>query len=127
MRRGTTSLFGYRDYTLLWIGQTFSLIGSSSSWVAYPLLVLALTGSPARAGIVSFASWLPYVLFQLPAGALVDRWHRKRTMVVCDAVRSAALASVVVALIGGWLSFWQLVLVAFVGRTQSVVLAPAES
>src|SRR2546423_14606584 len=126
MRRGTTSLFGYRDYTLLWIGQTFSLIGSSSSWVAYPLLVLALTGSAAKAGIVSFSNWLPYVVFQLPAGALVDRWHRKRTMAACDALRAAALGSVVVALATGHLSYWQLVLVAFVERKFSIFFAPAE-
>ena len=127
MRRGTTSLFGYRDYTLLWIGQTFSLIGSSSSWVAYPLLVLALTGSAAKAGIVSFASWLPYVVFQLPAGALVDRWHRKWTMAVCDALRAAALASVAVALALGQLVYWQLVIVAFVERTLTILFAPAET
>src|SRR5437764_3433401 len=127
MRRGTTSLFGYRDYTLLWIGQTFSLIGSSSSWVAYPLLVLALTGSAAKAGIVSFASWLPYVVFQLPAGALVDRWHRKWTMAACDALRAAALASVAVALALGQLVYWQLVIVAFVERTLTILFAPAET
>jgi predicted MFS family arabinose efflux permease len=123
---GGARLWRNGDYRVLWVGQTCSLVGSQSSWIAYPLLILALTGSPARAGIVSFASWVPYVLFQLPAGALVDRWHRKRTMVVCDAVRSAALASVVVALLGSWLSFWQLVLVAFVERTMSVLFAPAE-
>src|SRR5213595_271378 len=110
MRRGTTSLFGYRDYTLLWIGQTFSL-----------------TGSAAKAGIVSFASLLPYVVFQLPAGALVDRWHRKWTMAACDALRAAALASVAVALALGQLVYWQLVIVAFVERTLTILFAPAET
>jgi MFS family permease len=116
-----------RDYRLLWLGQTLSLTGTSSSAVAYPLVALALTHSPARAGIVGAANWLPYALFQLVAGALVDRWNRKRTMLVCDGLNALALASVVVAYPLGVLSFWQLVAVAFVDRTLSTFFAPAES
>jgi MFS family permease len=119
-------LFRNRDYALLWIGQTLSLVGSQSSWVAYPLLVLALTDSAAKAGIVGFASWIPYALFQLPAGALVDRWDRRRTMLACDGLRALALAGVAVALPLGVLTFGQLVGVAFVERTLSIFFAPAE-
>lgn len=116
-----------RDYLLLWIGQSCSLVGSQLSWLAYPLLVLAMTGSAGKAGVVGFASWLPYLLFQLPAGALVDRWDRKRTMIVCDALRAVALGSVAAALVAGVLTFTQLVLVAFVERTLTIVFGPAET
>jgi MFS family permease len=116
-----------RDYVLLWVGQTFSLIGSQSAWVAYPLLVLAMTGSAAKAGIVGFASWFPYLVFQLPAGALVDRWDRRRTMIGCDAVRAVALLSVAVALWLGGLTFPHLLLVAFLDRSCSIAFAPAEA
>jgi hypothetical protein len=56
---------------------------------------------------VSFASRIPYLLFQLQAGALVDRWDRKRTMLVCDGLRALALARWIggrttIAAIGGW-------------------------
>lgn len=119
------ALYRNRDYALLWIGQTLSLVGSQTSWIAYPLLVLSLTGSATRAGVVGFASWIPYALFQLPAGALVDRWHRKRTMLICDGLRALALASIVVALPLGLLSFSQLVAVAFVERTLSIFFEPA--
>jgi MFS family permease len=116
-----------RDYSLLWVGQTLSLIGSQSSWVAYPLLVLALTGSAAKAGIVASASWLPVVLLQLPAGVLADRWHRKWTMACCDLGRAIAASSIVVSLVAGMLAFWQIVLVAFVERALSLLFAPAET
>jgi MFS family permease len=116
-----------RDYTLLWTGQTLSLIGTSSSALAYPLVALALTHSPARAGIVGAANWLPYALFQLAAGAYVDRWNRRTTMLVCDGLNALALASLVIAYPLGVLSFWQLVAVAFVDRTLSTFFAPAES
>ena len=86
-----------RDFQLLWIGQAASALGSRASTVAYPLLVLALTGSPADAGIVGFAATIPYLLLQLPAGVLVDRVDRRRAMLACDAGRLVALAGLAAA------------------------------
>jgi MFS family permease len=77
-----------RDFQLLWGGQAVSLLGSQTSKIAYPLLVLAMTGSPAKAGIASFAAMLGYLLFPLPAGGLADRHDRKRIMIACDAVQT---------------------------------------
>ena len=88
-----------RDFQLLWGGQAVSLLGSQTSKIAYPLLVLAMTGSPAKAGIAGFAAMLGYLLFPLPAGGLVDRHDRKRIMIGCDAIRLLAVGSIAVA---GW-------------------------
>ncbi len=85
-----------RDFVLLWSGQVVSTVGSEASGVAFPLLVLFLTGSPAKVGIVAFARTLPYLFLYLPAGALVDRWNRKLVMLAADAGRAAALGSVAV-------------------------------
>ena len=98
---------------LLWTGQAVSVLGSRVSSIAYPLLVLALTRSPAQAGLVGFAGTLPYLLFQLPAGGLVDRWNRKRTMIACELGRGLALGSLALAWWLRALSFVQIVLVAF--------------
>lgn len=89
-----------RDYQLLWGGQAVSAMGSQISRIAYPLLVLAMTGSAAKAGLAGFAATLGYLLFPLPAGVFADRHDRKRVMIGCDAVRLAAVGSVAVA---GWL------------------------
>jgi MFS family permease len=86
---------------VLWSGQVISTIGTRITSIAYPLLVLALTHSPVRAGLVGFAQTLPFLLFYLPAGALVDRWNRKRVMLVADAGRMLALGSVAIALAVG--------------------------
>ncbi len=102
-----------RDFQLVWIGEALSDVGSASSTVAYPLLVLALTGSPAKAGIVGLAKWLPVTLFSLPAGVLADRFDRKLLMIACDALRLLGAASIVVALALGRPSFLQIVAVAF--------------
>ena len=103
-----------RDFLLLWSGQVVSTVGTRISSLAYPLLVLALTGSPAKAGIVGFSQTLPFLLLYLPAGALVDRWNRKRVMLVSDGGRALALASIAVTLALHRLTLAQIALVAFV-------------
>ncbi|GAC1330848.1 MAG: MFS transporter [Chloroflexota bacterium] len=112
---------------LLRSGQAVSVVGSRVSLIAFPLLVLALTGSPAQAGVVSFFNTLPNVLFTLPAGAMVDRWDRKRLMILCDTGRVLAIGSLVAALHLSHLSVVQLVLVAFSEGTFSVFFTLSES
>ena len=120
-------LWKNRDYLLLWSGQTVSIIGTQVSSIAFPLLVLALTNSPIQAGLVAAAQTLPYLLFTLPAGALVDRWNRKRTMILCNGVSGLALASVAVALPLGALTIAQIAVVSFVVGTCAVFFGLAEA
>ncbi|HST87407.1 MAG TPA: MFS transporter [Ktedonobacterales bacterium] len=108
------SLWRNRDFVLLWAGQAVSTAGTQVSDLAMPLLVLALTGSPAQAGIVAAFGALPRFLLALPAGVLVDRWDRKRVMIVCDLARALALASIPVAFALGRLTMPQLDIVAFI-------------
>lgn len=96
------------DYMLLWGGQTVSNIGTGVSTIAYPLLVLAVTGSPAQAGFISAARSLVYVILVMPAGALVDRWDRKLAMISCDILRGVSLVSIAVAAALGHLTLEQL-------------------
>ena len=120
-------LWRNRDYMLLWCGQTVNVIGTQVSQIAYPLLVLALTRSPAQAGFVAAARTVPWLVFALPAGALVDRWNRKRVMMLCSAGSGLALASIAVAYALGMLTIWQIVVVSFVEGTFGLVFGLAES
>jgi MFS family permease len=122
----STPLRHNRDFMLLWVGQAVSELGSRTAWIAYPLLVLALTGSPAKAGIVGSASRFPYVLFSLPAGALVDRWNRRRVMLICDAGRAAGVGSIAAVLATGHIAFIHILAVAFAEGTMTVFTGPAE-
>src|SRR5512147_2405277 len=108
------SLWRNQAYMLLWSGQVVSAVGTQVSDLALPLLVLYLTGSPAQAGLVGAMSALPYVVFCLPAGALVDRWDRKRTMILCDTIRALSLGSLPLAYALGFLSLLQIYLVALI-------------
>ena len=122
-------LWRNRDFTLLWSSQVVSTVGTRVTSVAYPLLVLLLTGSPALAGVVGFAQTLPFLLLYLPGGAWVDRWDRRRTMVACELGRVVALGSVAVtAVVGGVhaITIPQLVAVAFVEGSLFVLFDLAE-
>jgi len=121
-----TPLRKNRDFVLLQAGQLFSTTGTQATQIAYPLLVLALTHSPARAGVVGFASIVPYALFGLLAGVAADRWNRKAVMLVADGVRIAAIASLVAALLVGEATFGQIAIVAFVEGTAFVFFNIAE-
>jgi MFS family permease len=120
------SLWRNRDFHLLWSGQTVSVLGSNVSRLAMPLLVLALTGSPAQAGFMAAVRQAPYLLFSLPAGALVDRWNRKLTMICCDSARWLALGSVPVAFALGHVSLLHLYMVSFIEGTGYVFFSLAQ-
>ncbi|MGI8415827.1 MAG: MFS transporter [Nakamurella sp.] len=108
-----STLWRNRDFMVLWGGQLVSTLGSRTSATALPLLVLALTGSPADAGIVGAAGTLPFLL-SLPAGVLVDRWNRKWILLISELVAGLALAGIPISLWLGTLTVTQLALTAFV-------------
>ncbi len=110
-------LWRNRDYLLLWSGQLISELGSTASRLAFPLLMLFLTGSPAQAGLLGAANGLPYAFLCLPAGAYIDRWNRKRVMILCDMGRALALGSIPLAYALGALSLAQLYAVAVIEGT----------
>src|SRR5207248_7226586 len=82
-----------RDFVLLQTGQALSTVGSEAAAVAYTLLVLSVTHSPAKAGLVGFVRLAPWPLLALPAGVAVDRWNRKHLMIVADVARVVAVGA----------------------------------
>src|SRR6266513_1047632 len=111
------ALWRNREFVLLQAGQFLSSTGTASTTIAYPLLALELTHSPAKAGIISFARLIPYALFGLASGLAADRWNRKRLMIAADAVRAAAVGSLAAMIMLGRAKFWQIPIVAFVEGT----------
>lgn len=111
---------------LLWSGQVASTLGSSAASIIYPLLILAITSSPGAAGMASALRALPYLLFSLPVGALIDRWDRKRAMIVCDLLRALVVSTIPVALWFDALTLWHIYVVAFVEGSLFVFFNLAE-
>ena len=122
----TPSLLHNRDYMFLWSGQVVSVLGSRLSEIVFPLLAWDLTGSPIAAGILVACYKVPLVLFSLPAGALIDRWDRKRAMMWCDTLRCLAFATIPVSTVLGALTIWQLFIVALIEGTLSVFFNVAQ-
>lgn len=87
------SLWRNRNFLLLWSGQLICWIGTGVSQLAFPLLTLARSGAPAQAGFVGALNQVLYFLLTLPAGVLIDRWDRRRVMLVCQAGRALSLLS----------------------------------
>src|SRR5256885_9164460 len=108
-----------RDFVLLQIGQALSTVGSEASGIAYTLLVLALTGSPAKAGLAGFARLVPDALFALPPGVASDRFNRKWLMIWADVVRVLALGSLGVSAATGHVTFPQILSVPVLQVTSS--------
>jgi MFS family permease len=125
-RDGPPPLWRNRSFMLLWGGQVVSTLGSTAAGIIYPLLILAMTGSPAWAGFAGAARAVPYVFLSLPVGALIDRWDRKRVMILCDAGRAVAVASIPVAMALDAMTLWQIYAVAFVEGSLFVFFNIAE-
>jgi MFS family permease len=120
-------LWRNRDYMLLWSGQVVSALGSNMSGIVFPLLILALTNNnKTLAGIAGALGSIPYLIFSLPVGALIDRWNRKRVMIICDTFRAVNMASIPIAMAFNSLTVWQLLVNSFIEGTFFVFFNIAE-
>jgi predicted MFS family arabinose efflux permease len=115
-----------RDFMLLWGGQVVSTLGSMASHVIFPLLILAITDSPTAAGIAGALRFMPYLVLSLPVGALIDRWDRKRVMVVSDLGRALAVGSIPAAMALDSLTLAHIYIVCFVEGSLFVFFNIAE-
>lgn len=114
-----------RDFALLWFGGLISLTGSWVLQVALPFHVYQITGSALTAGVMVIAHTLPAVLLGSLAGVFVDRWNRKRTMIVVNLIQGLSLVPLFWVRSSEWV--WLVYLVAFTGSAVSQFFAPAEN
>ncbi|WP_436775004.1 MFS transporter [Yinghuangia sp. YIM S09857] len=124
--RGGGLLRRHRDFRLLWLGETTGRFGAAVTSVALPLIAVAdLGASTFQVGLLTAASWLPWLVIGLPAGVWVDRMRRRPVMIVSAAVSLVLLASVPLADRAGVLSVGLLVGVALATGTAAVFFQTA--
>jgi hypothetical protein len=109
-----------RDFRRFWAGQVISNLGSSFTSFALPLLTFKLTGSAINLGLAFAVNMLPYLLFGLVIGALVDRLNRKLLMIVSDLLRACAIALLPLLASIMWLNVWWIYAVIFISSTLSI-------
>ncbi len=86
------SVLRNRNFALLWIGQLVSLMGDFTLGVALPFYVLQLTGSVLQTGLMFIIETIPAILLGPLAGVFVDRWDRRKTMIVCNLLQACTLS-----------------------------------
>ncbi|ONI70153.1 hypothetical protein BWI15_23825 [Kribbella sp. ALI-6-A] len=85
------------DFRRYWLARALSTMGSMVTAIALPVLVYRLSGSPFLTALVTALEAAPYLLAGLFAGALADRWNRKRVMVAADLLNALLISSVPIA------------------------------
>ncbi len=123
-RRG--GLWRHRDFSILWIGETTSQVGSSVTGVALPLVaVQTLHAGAFLVTALTAGTWLPWLFLGLPAGGWVDRLPRRPVMLACDALSLGAFVSVPIAAWLGVLTVAQLLGAALVAGGSAVFFKTA--
>ena len=101
------------DFRRYWTARALSITGSMVTAIALPVLVYRLSGSTVLTALVTALESAPYLLTGLFAGALADRWNRRRVMITADCVNAVLVGSVPVAHLLGVLSIAHVLVVAF--------------
>ncbi len=114
-----------RDFLLIWFGQLVSGIGSRVTSFALGVWVFKTTGSAAQFATVFVAMAVPALLISPFAGALVDRWDRRRIMIVCEVVSAATVAALALLAVGGHLAMWAIWLGVGLTAITNAFLQPA--
>ena len=119
------SVLRTRDFRLLWLSQSVSLLGDGLIIVAIGLFVTRLTGDPADVGAVLAAYALPLVAFILFGGVIADRLPRQAVMVVSDSARAVLHGALAVLIVTGAVRIWQMVLIGVLFGTAQAFFQPA--
>jgi len=114
-----------KDFYILWSTQGVSQLGSTMTGFALTLWVYQSTGSALQTALLSICSYAPYVLMSIFAGALSDKWDKKKTMLVCDTLAACCTIAVFGLLKTGLLCPWHLYLLNALNGLMNTVQSPA--
>jgi len=114
-----------RDFSLLWFAGLISISGNWMLQIALPVAVYTLTGSTLAVGGMLLAITLPGILFGSLAGVFVDRWERRRTIVIVNLL--LALSILPLLLVHSVDRLWLVYVVSFVQSTLSQFFTPVEN
>jgi MFS family permease len=102
-----------RDYRLFVVGQLISVIGTWMQATALPYLAYRISGRPLDLGWIGVANTLPTLLFALPAGVLVERWDKRKTVILFQAIMSLQAFGLAFLAYTGQIQIWHIVVLAF--------------
>lgn len=121
--RDTLSEMG--PFLLFWSSQSFSSLGSAMTGYALVIWSYTQSGSALRTAMLMVSTYAPYVLLSIFAGALSDRWNKKRTMLACDFIAACTTVAALILLRSGILRIWHLYLINGIGGISNTLQQPA--
>ena len=114
-----------KPYLLLWSTQALSALGSGMTSYALVLWLYLRSGSALETALLSVCSYAPYVVMSIFAGALSDRWNKKRTMLVCDLLAAVSTVAVFFLIKAHALSAWHLYVLNALNGLMNTIQQPA--
>ena len=118
---------GHRDFRLLWLGQSVSLVGDGIYLVAIAWLVYDISNHPGSLAVVGVAWTVPQILVLLVAGVLSDRFERRRLLVLADLIRLLAIGGLAALALAGDIHLWQVVALVVAYGAGEALFQPAFS
>lgn len=119
------SVKSIKSYLLLWSTQSLSALGSSMTSYALGVWLYKSTGSALKAALLTVCAYAPYVLMSIFAGALSDKWNKKRTMLICDLFAAMTTVTAFLLIRAGCLKSWHLFLINALNGLMNTVQQPA--
>ncbi len=114
-----------KSFIILWMTQSLSALGSSMTAFALIIWSYEQKGSALSTALLAVCSYIPYVLVSIFAGALSDRWDKRRTMLACDCFAAMSTVSVLLLLKTGHLLIWHLYIINALNGLMNTLQRPA--
>jgi MFS family permease len=119
------SVLRSRDFRILWLSQSVSILGDGLVVVAVGLFVTRLTGNPSDVGAVLASYMIPLVLLLLVGGVVADRLPRQVVMVVSDSIRAVLHGTLALLITTGTVRIWHMVVIGLLFGTSQAFFQPA--
>ncbi|MCB0065052.1 MAG: MFS transporter [Caldilineaceae bacterium] len=116
---------GFRTFTIIWVGQLVSLLGTGMSRFALLIWAYQQTGLATTLALLGFFSWVPLVIVSPLAGVVVDRWDRRKVMLLADLGAALMTGIVLLLLLTGRLAIWHLFVLEAVASICEAFQSPA--
>ncbi|MFQ9310394.1 MAG: MFS transporter [Paraclostridium sordellii] len=114
-----------KNFFLLWQGQMVSVLGDVFYLMALNFWMLEITGSTALMGMLSAVTMLPKIILGPFAGVFVDRWDRKKLIVLTDLIRGVIVTFVGIAGVMGFIQVWMVFIVGIISGICAAFFNPA--
>lgn len=114
-----------KPFFILWITQSFSALGSAMTNFALVIWLYQKSGSALTTAMLTVCSYAPYVLLSIFAGAVSDKWDKKKIMLICDSFAAVCTVCVLILLRTGCLAGWHLYVLNAINGLMNTIQQPA--